>query len=275
MKFGIIADPQYEDRDPRDGRDFRASLSKVREAIAFFNTQDLAFVMVLGDIVDSTIESFPPVLEILKTSRHKIYFAVGNHDYRAAGGNRQTLTNILNLKNTYYSWSENGYRFITLDTNEGTLSTPGFSHQKEHNLAHSEPKAQSIADINTDNHIWNGFILDEQQAWLKSELDAARAATEKIVIFGHGTLYPAVPERLQNSDEILELLLPYNNYIVAYLAGHFHPGAYAPFDRQIPYITFRALVNDCGTAYSIVDLDGFSIKTTGYGTENSYQFIRH
>lgn len=271
-----MADPQYADRDTlRDlNRDFRGSLGKISVALDDLGAQELAFIVVLGDLVDGSLDDFQPVLKLFEQSKHKIYPVFGNHDYIAAGGDRQTLAKLLNLENTYYSWSQGGYRFVVLDTNDGEIAKKGFSRQKEHDLeAQMGEKLSRIDYWLTNQHAWNGYVLDEQQEWLIRELEAARAAQEKVVLFGHDPLYPMVYNSLRNADEILRLLDKQQvaGTLVGYFAGHHHDGAYAELFKA-PFITFKAMVTDNGTAYSVVELDGLNVKTCGFGTENSYIF---
>jgi 3',5'-cyclic AMP phosphodiesterase CpdA len=277
MRFGVIADPQYADKGVHKdlNRDYHGSLVKLRDALDYFNTQKLEFVVMLGDFVDDGSHNFQPVLKLLGKSKHKIYPVFGNHDYVAISGDRKALAKLFDMGNTYYSWSQGGYRFVVLDTNDGEIAKKGFSHQKECEL--EAPNKEDLHYIDywlSDKHAWNGYILKKQQAWLKGELAAARRADEKVVLFGHDPLYPIIHDKLRNADEILRLLGDWGtDDVVGYFAGHYHNGSYAEIMRTA-FITFKAMVLDNGTAYSMVELDGLNVKTQGFGTENSYNFVR-
>ena len=64
IRFGIISDPQYSDIDDMKGREYRKSLDKLSEAIDLLNSEDLEFIVQLGDLIDHEYESYAPVLEV-------------------------------------------------------------------------------------------------------------------------------------------------------------------------------------------------------------------
>lgn len=72
FSFGIVADPQYADADPRPdmGRFYAESPKKLAEAIDVFNREDLAFVVTLGDIIDRGFENFDAILSVYDALRH-------------------------------------------------------------------------------------------------------------------------------------------------------------------------------------------------------------
>ncbi len=133
FSFGIIADSQYADIPDFHGmgsdRRFSASLGKLKEAINFFNTKQLAFVVNLGDLIDQDIQNFDAVLPICALSRAPLKHIVGNHDFSgkdyAYKEDRDKVMQKLGLKSFYYSFVNNGLRFVVLDTNEvGVIEWP-------------------------------------------------------------------------------------------------------------------------------------------------------
>jgi hypothetical protein len=62
--FGVIADPQYADAEPKWGRFYRNSLVKLEDAVAELNKLPLDFTVTLGDLIDRDLASFAPVMPI-------------------------------------------------------------------------------------------------------------------------------------------------------------------------------------------------------------------
>ena len=64
ITFGVIADPQYADAEPKWGRFYRNSLAKLEVAIADLNGRPLEFVAALGDLIDRDFARFASVMPI-------------------------------------------------------------------------------------------------------------------------------------------------------------------------------------------------------------------
>lgn len=294
IKFGVIADPQYQDKDMDRlaHRDYRGALDKVREAVHFFNSiDDLDFVIVLGDLVDDSEMSFGSVMNEFK--RLKLPFAIvpGNHDFKATNLDREKVRNGLkfdemisgigatthNEQEMYYSFKMGGYRLVCLDTNSGV-------YERHDESAHDSPienkiKADSPGIVYNliPNHIWNGRVDKEQQGWLKNELAMAETTGERVLVFSHAPFYPQIQDMVINYREVLTILERYKDVVVGCFAGHHHFGAFAQFARlgvdlrPIPFITFKGMVMEGENAFAVVAIDGENIKVQGFGRENSYQ----
>ncbi|MBR6931834.1 MAG: hypothetical protein IKH49_00855, partial [Bacteroidales bacterium] len=52
LRFGMVTDAHYADREMRNNRFYQDSLAKMRDAVAKFNRSDLDFVIELGDLKD-------------------------------------------------------------------------------------------------------------------------------------------------------------------------------------------------------------------------------
>ena len=102
LKFGIISDIQYCDKDPEYNRFFRQSLKKAKEAITTFNNTSLDFVLNLGDTIDERFESFTPVIDLIDSINHPIYHLLGNHDFKIDKKHINQVYKVLNLDNPYY-----------------------------------------------------------------------------------------------------------------------------------------------------------------------------
>ena len=52
IRFGVITDSHYADREARGTRFYRGALDKIRESIEVFNREKVSFVIHLGDFKD-------------------------------------------------------------------------------------------------------------------------------------------------------------------------------------------------------------------------------
>src|SRR5210317_1223682 len=64
LKIGLVADPQFEDRNTAGKRHYRESLWKLEEAIDTFNFYKVDFVQNLGDIINSKWESYSSIIPV-------------------------------------------------------------------------------------------------------------------------------------------------------------------------------------------------------------------
>jgi manganese-dependent ADP-ribose/CDP-alcohol diphosphatase len=95
------------------------------------------------------------------------------------------------------------------------------------------PNPAAPADLDRRIAANSGALGDEQLAWLQATLRAAAAAGEKIIIFGHVPVLPAVAHDLDAiSWDYLAVLDAIRSpdgrrCVAAYIAGHDHAGGYA------------------------------------------------
>ena len=272
MKFGVITDCQYADRDEWEvapERKYRLSPAKLQDAVDYFNTQDIEFVIHLGDLIDQRIESFEIPLEILKSLKHPIHHVLGNHDFDT--GDREehsrlslaTVLQKLGMKSNYYSFINQTWRFIVLDTNElGVIEVPNDSpdYKKGEKLL---KKLQNDGKINA--HPWNGTISDKQQLWLESELQLAQQSNQSVIIFAHHQLHPENRDQVLQPERIHKYFTDYN-CIKAFLNGHNHKGDYAIFD-EVHCVTFKGMLDTTKNSYAVIEVSGNAMKITGHGRE--------
>ena len=64
LRFGIIADVQYADKDDAGSRNYRGSIDKLAAAVDTFNAQGVDFVINLGDFIDGGASNFDTLLSI-------------------------------------------------------------------------------------------------------------------------------------------------------------------------------------------------------------------
>jgi manganese-dependent ADP-ribose/CDP-alcohol diphosphatase len=265
LSFGIVTDVHYCNENPSGNRFYRASLDKLREALSTFKTSKTDFVVNLGDLIDKNFESYLPVMHILDSSQLKIYSVTGNHDYYIDHKYFKSIPALAGNKSGFYSFVQNGFRFIFLNGNEvSTYST--------HNKKIIEAANGMIAKLNKkgerngrDN---NGAIGADQIKWLTSQIDEAAAKSEKVFIFCHFPVFPEGEWNLFNDKDILQILNGYRN-IIAWFNGHNHAGNYGNFN-MIHFVNLKAMVETEKTnSFSIVEVYGNKIWIKGTGREKS------
>ena len=259
LKFGVIADCQYSNYDSANHRMYRLSEKKLSEAVTEFNSQDLDFVIHLGDFIDKDYESFDVVAPIYNQLNAPHYHVLGNHDFAVADDKKDSVTKRLGMSAKYYDFTVDNWRFIVLDGND--ISFYAYPEgSKEY--AQSE---QYYEKNGIEAPKWDGAIGNEQLAWLQQTIENTAKEKQKVIVFCHFPVYPEGRHCLWNQKEVVDLLEKYDN-VKAYMNGHKHTGDYAEKEGK-HYINFIGMVDTYQTAFSVVTLTDNSIEIKGYGRE--------
>jgi 3',5'-cyclic AMP phosphodiesterase CpdA len=265
LRFGVIADPQYADIEPRGARHYRASLEKLEQAIEELNRHELAFTITLGDLIDRDFKSFDPVLERYRKLKSPHRILPGNHDFAVADDLKPKVLERLGLKSGYQSFSHDKWRLVIIDGTE--ISTyrygPDAAEAQEAKMMLEEVKARGGPNA----QIWNGGVSGRQVDWLERELSEAKAAGQRVIMAGH---FPLLPEkdshRLWNADAVVKVI-DRHPHVAAYLNGHNHKGNYA-HSGKCHYVNFKGMVENGGeNAFAIVSCYEDHIEIDGYGPE--------
>lgn len=123
--FGLMADCQYVDAEPRGRNFYRESPRKLKEAVSEMNRNNVALTFHLGDFIDRDFESFDALDPIVADLDAELFHALGNHDYAVKQELKEKVPSRLGLENNYYSFSRQGCRFIVIDTTDLSL----YSHR--------------------------------------------------------------------------------------------------------------------------------------------------
>jgi len=260
FRFGVIADCQFADADAT--RLYRLASGKLAEAVDFLNTQDLAFTIHLGDFIDRDFASFDtvsPIYERLTAPRHHV---LGNHDYSVDDALKAKVPDRLGMPARYYAFTEDipKWRFLVLDGNEVSV----LAHPKDSPEYQTGEAARNR--FPTPPPDWSGGMGAEQIAWLESQLDAARQAGEKVLLFCHYPVFPKGIHNLWNDDELLALVGRYKDTVAAWMNGHNHDGNYGEKDG-VHFVNFKGMLDTRLNAYAIVEVFPAALKITGYGRE--------
>jgi predicted phosphodiesterase len=268
FRFGIIADPQYAAIEPHAGmsRYYANSLAKLSDAIDIFNGEELSFVMTLGDIIDRSFESFDDILPVYEKLRHENLFLPGNHDFAVAPEHLPTVAKRMGLAAPYHSFARHGWRFVVLNGNEVSTFAPPEDHPHRELAARRLANLKAAGAINA--HPWNASLSDEQFEWLRSSLEAAKAAGERVIVMNHYPVYPSNEHDMWDRQRIIGLLTGYTNF-AAYFCGHNHAGNFGEIDGRY-FVNFKGMVDTAKeNAFAIVDIHGDRIEIHGFGREDS------
>jgi manganese-dependent ADP-ribose/CDP-alcohol diphosphatase len=264
FEFGVVADVQYCDCDTKGTRNYRGSLQKLSEAAAVFNDEDLAFTIQTGDLIDRNRESFDRILPVWEQIEGPRHHMLGNHDFPVYTDEVKT---ILGMPNQYHDFSQDGFRFVALDTNDISTyaNAPGSPKhgQAENVLATKGWEGDSNAQS------WNGGVGEEQMRWFENVLTDAEAKGEKTVVLGHMPVAPANEHNAWNDSAIIATMERHQN-VVAYLNGHNHVGNYVE-RNGIHYVNLEGMVEQDTNAYSVIKVHEDRLVIDGYGREPDRQ----
>lgn len=269
FKIGVIADCQYCDCEVKWGRHYKKAPLRLKEAVAVFNQDSLSYTIHLGDFIDQKMNSLDSVLPTWNSLKSTKYHVLGNHDFEVIKTNKEKIIKKLNLKNRYYSFIENDWRFIVLDGND--LSFYGTTSKEK------EKQTDSIFNLLKDKNLpylkkWNGALSKKQINWIKTELDKAVKENQKVGFYCHFPIYPIENDNLWNRDQFLALIKPYKN-VKIFFNGHNHNGAYQLVDN-VHYLTFKGMVDTENTsAFAKVMFDKDTIFVQGFDREISRKLI--
>ena len=265
LVFGVIADPQYADADMRMNRYYRNSLSKLEAAVGELNQHPLEFTVTLGDLIDRDLASFDAVMPIYAKLKHPHHPVCGNHDFSVADEDKTKVLPAMGLEQPYYAKERKSWRFLFLDgTDIGVWRYPAADPRTATAKAMLEA-GRKAKKPNFARH--SAAIGPKQMGWIAAELEAARKADQRVILFSH---YPLLPvgnnHNLWNAPELVELL-DQNPHAVGYMNGHNHKGNYAQ-QGSCHYLNFKGMVEtEKETAYAVVKCFADRLEIEGYGLE--------
>jgi manganese-dependent ADP-ribose/CDP-alcohol diphosphatase len=272
LQIGIISDPQYCHCSPSNTRYYPQTLGKLRTAIDTINSYKPDFVITLGDVTDrydQDLDSILPLYGLLEAPR---YFLLGNHEFESIEDSaKKYIVSKLDMPDYYYSFVKNNWRFLVLDGTELLTYTIPLHPELE---GEGDSIRQSIAGA-VNAAISNGGIGKKQQGWIKQQLSDAYSLKQEVIVFCHFPVYPAGNRKnLWNSEAIIELLESYPN-VVAYIAGHNHPGNYGVKSGK-HYITHKAMVEtESVNSFSVFSIFPGKMIQHGYGLNQDRELAWH
>ncbi len=262
LRFGLVTDLHYADREPAATRFYRESLAKAREAVTRLNAERLAFLGVLGDVKDMvpgepeerTFGHLTSIVGELRRFAGPVRYALGNHDM-----DNLSKTQALSVLRPgdvsgrgHEAFSAGGVRFVVLDACFGRDGKP-YDHGR---------------------FDWRDtYVPAEELLWLEAELAAAR---EPVIVLAHQRLDGSGDLYVKNSDEV-RAALKASGKVLAVFQGHDHPGDHRHLDG-IHYHTLKAVVDGGGVeanAYAVVEVHpNLDITVTGFRRAVSMDLAR-
>ena len=233
LRAGIITDMHQTTIPDTATRIYSAALDKMQAFADRMKAEKPAFVIELGDFVDTLSKGTDPVANLRKVESiftsvscpH--YHVLGNHDF----DNMKRDVFLKNVSNTgipqgatWYSWDVNGIHFVVLDADY----TPG----------NFRPY-----DMNTPEDTfwtWKDTCIPPQELeWLKKDLAGTK---NPVVLFSHQTL-DRVDEQDHNikNASAVRTILEESGRVLAVISGHDHQGGYANI-KGIHYIVLNGNV---------------------------------
>ncbi|MCM8534712.1 MAG: metallophosphoesterase [Lentisphaeraceae bacterium] len=260
FKIGVLADIQYEDADDHKKCQYRQSLSKLDSAVKTLNSHELDFVVQLGDLVNKNLSSFSPVLERLEKLTAPTFHVLGNHDFIVEDLEKPTIPFVLNMPSRYYSFDQEGWRFIFLDGSDLSLNAyPENSHMYK-------ISQKALDQVTSKSEWWNGALSETQMKWLAASLSDAELKQKKVAIFCHFPITPDSRFTLWNSDKVLELIQSYSS-VKCWFSGHHHEGSYSFLEKK-HFLTFKGMVESELPTFSTLEFKENEVVVTGYGNES-------
>ena len=212
FKFAFITDTHLYLNAPRN---FAGGLQQQKNSLALYeklveqlNAFDPAFVVHGGDIVcggksfDMSAEAYEAALDAAQQLGQRVnapcYYIPGNHDLHPETGTKDAYLAHFGINGMgSVSFVHENIRFILLDSQE------------------------------VPEDLTHGYISTNQLAWAERELKRARDYDEEVFIFSHQLPFPNVEfqgigSRIANSAEVLEIISPFDERILAFFSGHLH-----------------------------------------------------
>lgn len=278
VSFGVLADCQYTDEADeaydipaniplRYVCEYRKSPDKLEEAIDFLNTQDLDFIVHLGDFIDRRADEIAPLTALTDTSKAPFWHVLGNHEYKDPTSRIEHVLAQYAMPERYYSRVIENYRFVIVDSSEeGLIAHPEGTPEWQRGANLIENLKQSGA---VNAYPWNGGIGEKQLQWLQDQLAQAERDQQRVVIFSHHPVFPPGPLNMLNDKEIVSLN-ENSPGVSLFMNGHNHLGGFGE-KSNIPYITMSGVVEGPTNAFGIVNLyESGSGSLKGYGRQVSH-----
>lgn len=268
--FGLAADAQYANVDPKGTRFYRQGLPRLAAAVEHFNSRAVDFCVHLGDLIDREWKSFDDIVPVLSPSRSRWHQLLGNHDFEVLDEYKARVPSRLGMRWRHGFFDHGAFRFVVLDTND--VST--YAHAAgtaEHTAAAAELARVQAAKL-PQAQPWNGGIGATQLAWFDRICREARADAKKVIVLAHHPVFPDNVHNLWNAAAVLAVI-DRHPHLVAWFNGHNHAGAFGE-RHGVPFLTLHGMVETADTsAFATAQVLADRIVLTGHGREPSRELV--
>lgn len=251
LRIGLITDLHYADKPDAGKRHYRESIQKLSEASRKFREERVAFVVELGDLIDSapTVEGELGYLKTINGQFAELvpnrYYVLGNHCVENL--TKSEFLAEVGQERSWFSFDRADCHFVFLDA----------CFRKD-----SVPYGRKNAD-------WkDAFIPREEMEWLKQDLHAAHKPS---IVFVHQRLDLDNHYAPANAADI-RTILEDSGKVSAVFQGHSHANDYREING-IHYCTLVAMIEGAApenNGYSVLDIhsDG-TLRLSGYRHQKS------
>lgn len=258
LRFGLITDLHFAERQNSGTRIYSQSGRKLIHAVEVFNSKGLDFVIELGDFKDQgdppdrkeTLTFLDSIEKIFRSFNGPVYHVLGNHDMDSISKSdflKHTSDKSETGSKTYYSFRFKGMNFIVMDANYN----------------------EDGSDYDSGNFDWTyAKVPDSQLKWLRDELSNHKIPTIVFIhqlLDGFSGVSPLVCVR--NADEVVRILEE-SSCVMAVFQGHHHDGNYSE-RNGIHYFTMKAMVEGSlpeNNSFAVIEIDSkFNIIVDGFG----------
>lgn len=252
LRIGMITDLHYADKPAAGSRYYRQTLKKIDEAAAQFEKDKPAFLVELGDLIDSADE-VETELKYLKTINKKInaicddrHYVLGNHCVDML--TKAEFLGEVEQENSFYSFERGTFHFVVLDA---CYRSDGKPYGR---------KNSKWTDAN---------IPAPQLEWLKDDLESTSKAA---VVFAHQRLDVSRNYSVKNHAAVRKVLQDAGN-VLAVFQGHSHHNELVQISG-IPYCTLAAMVEGEGAennGYSLLEIElNGDMRLHGFRRQEDY-----
>jgi len=264
VRFGILTDSHFAEKDSLGSRYYRESLKKLSECVDLMNEQKVDFLIELGDFKD---QGNPPdesetlrFLDLIEKEYSRFtgsrFHVLGNHDHDSISKG-EFLERIINTGFTkaaaYYSFNVSSVHFIVLDSNYSSGGIP----------------------YNRGKFDWtDAYVPEKQLSWLRKDL---KSNIMPAVVFLHHRLDASGEKSIYgpgNAAEIRKIIEDSGKVMIVF-QGHEHEGALSRINK-ITYYTLKGMVEGSGpenNSYAIAQIGrDLSVTIKGYRNAVSGEF---
>jgi len=290
LHFGVLSDVQYADEEDSYNfhqtklRYYRQTLRCVDEAVQQWNTESVAFVLQIGDLIDGKCKPYSDraletVLQHLKPLQAPLYHALGNHELY--NFSRTRLSKWF-AEPFYYAFTPcASLRVIVLNAFELSVAwvdQPEIVEQCwplfepfNHNDVRKEniDWGHGLVGVNRRYVPYNGGVGPIQLQWLREQLAEAEAAGQRVIVASHCPLQEGCSSPstlLWNYEEVLALLHA-SPTVICGLYGHDHAGGFGTDSEGVHHLTLPSPLEsqDGGNAFASITVYSDRMDIHGVG----------
>ncbi len=234
VSFGLITDCQYVNHEDETytipanvpmtyNCTYRDSPRKLQDAIRFFNTRKLDFIVHLGDFIDRDVRDIKILNNVTDQSIAPLWHVLGNHEYKDKTHAIEHVVDLYQMPARYYTKEVGNYKFIIIDSSEEGV----IAHQEDTPAWDQGVKLiQAMQDEGLPNaHPWNGGIGNKQLRWVESQIQDAESKGQYTILFSHHPIFPPGPLNMLNDIQFLSMINKYKS-VKGFFNGHNHLGNY-------------------------------------------------